>query len=339
MIYDAVIVGQGLAGTVLCHKLIKNGLKVMVIDAGLSAASKAAAGIINPVTGRNYVKSWLIEDLLPEAVSCYKELEILLDVPLIQSLNVARAIHTVKEENDWAARQADPAYSAYISPHFINNISSDIYRGSEKYGEILQGYRVDLTTLIDKYRAWLISQEKFLLHQVDYEHDIKVKDNGWHIKSIDAKTIVFAEGYRAMNNPWFPGSYLQPNKGDAMIINCEIELSYNFRDEYFITPIAPHTFWVGSNYDTKNHSEEINEANQEKMIAFLENKLQVPFTVLKKLVGVRPSTKTRKPMIASSSDHKGIYIFNGLGTKGTSLAPYFSNELTSYLLSYLKTLL
>ena len=67
-----LIVGQGIAGTVLSYKLSQRNISHKVLDNNhQSAATHAAAGLINPITGRNYVKSWMIDDLLPEACLLY----------------------------------------------------------------------------------------------------------------------------------------------------------------------------------------------------------------------------------------------------------------------------
>ena len=51
-----IIVGQGVAGTLLAYFLLKAGQNVIAIDNyHKGAASNVAAGIINPITGRRYV--------------------------------------------------------------------------------------------------------------------------------------------------------------------------------------------------------------------------------------------------------------------------------------------
>ncbi|HIV04190.1 MAG TPA: FAD-binding oxidoreductase, partial [Candidatus Spyradosoma merdigallinarum] len=46
---DFVVVGQGLAGTLLALELEKRGRRVLVVDDGWkTAASRAAAGVLNP---------------------------------------------------------------------------------------------------------------------------------------------------------------------------------------------------------------------------------------------------------------------------------------------------
>ena len=69
-----LIIGQGLCGTWLSYWLQKQGAEFIIIDnnAG-SAATKAASGIINPVTGRRIVKTWLADELLPFAFESYTD--------------------------------------------------------------------------------------------------------------------------------------------------------------------------------------------------------------------------------------------------------------------------
>ncbi|HET9052701.1 MAG TPA: FAD-dependent oxidoreductase, partial [Cyclobacteriaceae bacterium] len=47
--------------------------------------------------------------------------------------------------------------------------------------------------------------------------------------------------------------------------------------------------------------------------------------------GFRPTTPDRKPILGSHPQHKSLVIFNGLGTKGVSLAPYFSEVLFRWM--------
>ena len=65
---DFLIVGQGLAGTLLAWEFERAGFSFAIADAGHGrAASGVAAGIINPITGRRLVKSWRIDARLAGA--------------------------------------------------------------------------------------------------------------------------------------------------------------------------------------------------------------------------------------------------------------------------------
>src|SRR5687768_9443239 len=88
---DILIVGQGLAGTWLAWELERAGISFEVVDAGHGkAASSLAAGIINPITGRRFVKSWRIETLLPAAGVAYREMEKAVGRPIWREIRVRR---------------------------------------------------------------------------------------------------------------------------------------------------------------------------------------------------------------------------------------------------------
>src|SRR4030095_10395945 len=73
---DFLIVGQGIAGSLLYHALTKAGASCVIIDDNKpNSASRVAAGAINPFTGRRVVKAWMIDDLIPVFKKTYYEIE------------------------------------------------------------------------------------------------------------------------------------------------------------------------------------------------------------------------------------------------------------------------
>ena len=72
--YNNLIIGQGLAGSLLAWHLLQADQSVMVIDNdNPCAASRVAAGLINPVTGKRLVKASGVESHLATARACYAE--------------------------------------------------------------------------------------------------------------------------------------------------------------------------------------------------------------------------------------------------------------------------
>ncbi|MGZ3929944.1 MAG: FAD-dependent oxidoreductase, partial [Bacteroidia bacterium] len=47
--------------------------------------------------------------------------------------------------------------------------------------------------------------------------------------------------------------------------------------------------------------------------------------------GVRPSVIDRRPVIGAHPQHRNMYVFNGMGTKGVMLAPYFAEQLIRHI--------
>ena len=72
---DILIIGQGICGTFLGWELMQAGVPHILIDEERpETASRAAAGLINPVTGRRIVKTWMIDELLPFAREAYRQI-------------------------------------------------------------------------------------------------------------------------------------------------------------------------------------------------------------------------------------------------------------------------
>jgi glycine/D-amino acid oxidase-like deaminating enzyme len=57
----------------------------------------------------------------------------------------------------------------------------------------------------------------------------------------------------------------------------------------------------------------------------------VPFKIVDHKAAIRPATVERRPFVGFHPHFPVIGILNGMGTKGTSLAPFFANQLTQHL--------
>ena len=97
---DILIVGQGLAGSLLALELEKRKKNVMIIDNNPSvSSSKVAAGLYNPITGRKMVRTWLADELFPNLSKFYQDLEKKLDTKFHFSKTIYRPFNNVEEQN------------------------------------------------------------------------------------------------------------------------------------------------------------------------------------------------------------------------------------------------
>ena len=86
MFYDFVIIGQGIAGSVLSYILLQKKQKVLLInDTKKNCSSLVAGGIFNPITGKNLVKTWQADRLFPFMLPFYKDLEQALAVKFLHT--------------------------------------------------------------------------------------------------------------------------------------------------------------------------------------------------------------------------------------------------------------
>lgn len=322
-----LVVGQGLAGTVLCSYFLKNNIPFKVVDNNhYAAATHAAAGLINPVTGRGYVKSWMIEELLPEARLCYSGLSELLGVQFYHDRMIYRSIHLPAQINKWNASTSREGYDAYVEALISESPYSGIIKAPLKFGVINKALQVDVSELIIRFRTYL--EKKNLLICEAFEHKaIKFKDSGVNYNDQDYKAIVFCEGWQALNNPWFKDLPFQPAKGEALFIEIDkLETKDILRDDIFIAPLEDSLCWSGGSYIWEFEDHLPTDGWKTEWLQKLNGLLNTPFTVAKHLAGIRPSVKGRRPLIGKHHLNDQLYIFNGLGTKGTSLAPYWAKH-------------
>lgn len=331
---DYLIVGQGLAGTLVTYFLLKAGRSVHVIDDGYPrAATKVAAGIINPVTGRRYVKSWRIDELIPQARQTYRELENLLDIEVYHPRSILRALFNAREENDWQTRAYTPEYQNYIVPN--NEVDTGAFAKfavpAFDYGELREGAQVEIGKLVKHYRQYL--QKKNRLSEAEFDFSkLKLSAGGINYKGINAQGIIFCEGAKAKYNPFF--SYLphEGNKGETLIAEIPgADFQKILKQRIFIVPLAGGQYWIGSTSDN-HHSDDLPSTKaRDNLLEKLNKLLLTPFELKAHQAAIRPTVKDRRPLLGKHPDHPQLIIFNGLGTKGASLGPYWAAHLSEVL--------
>lgn len=329
---DFLIVGQGIAGSVLAYLLEQRGCSLLIIDqAEQTAATEVAAGIINPLTGRRYVRSWRIADLLPFARRLYRELEVEVGRPLYFEPPLYRTLFNPGEENDWLARAGDTAYAPYLTDpvHELPTPTVPAYA----YGRVREAARVDIATLRLALRERWAAREQWLNHRFDPSALRLENDTARYGEEILARQIVFCEGWRGAQNPYFQYLPFQGNKGEVLLIEAEgppIDLILKHR--LFIVPLGDNRYWVGATSENRFSTEAPTEAGRLYLQDRLAQVLTIPYRVLAHRAAVRPTVRDRRPFLGRHPDFPQLAIFNGLGTKGASLAPFWADHLAAYLL-------
>ncbi|MCS6818682.1 MAG: FAD-dependent oxidoreductase, partial [Chitinophagales bacterium] len=157
--YDVIIAGQGVAGSLLAWECIKHQFKVLLFDPGHSLnASLAAGAIINPVTGKNLQKSWMVDELIPAAIKTYREIEERLQQRFITDLKIYHIFKNTKEINDWSVKRYEEAYQKYLINPNIFFIKNDEVINPLGAFEIKGGLKVNAYMLLTALREWFKNQ-------------------------------------------------------------------------------------------------------------------------------------------------------------------------------------
>jgi glycine/D-amino acid oxidase-like deaminating enzyme len=327
---DYIIVGQGISGSFLSYNLIKAGKAVIVIDENnLFTASKVASGVINPITGRRMVRTWEIEKLMPFAVNAYTEWGNELGVPLIRQCNILDFHPTPQMVLAFAERL--PAEKEYL------RIPSDTDRWKEYFnydfsiGEIDPCWLIDINTLLLQWRLQL-QQRNSLLEETFHWEDCMVAADHITYKNITAQKIIFCEGVAGFDNPYFRMLPYARNKGQVIIASIPgLPRTNIFKQGINIVPWQEELFWIGSSYEWEFTDTKPSPDFRQKVSAQLKYWLKLPFEIVDHLASERPANMERRPFVGLHPVTASVGIFNGMGTKGCSLAPYFANEFANYL--------
>lgn len=332
MTYDYIIVGQGVAGTFLSWQLLKAGKTVLVIDeAKPFTASKVASGVINPVTGRRIVRTWMIETLLPFAVDAYTELGKQLGVTLIEQKNILDFHPT--PQMMLAFKERLPVESEYLRMPANEELYQQYFNVTFGIGEINPCYLVDLRTMIETWRNDLQAKNALLKESFDVTQFIHHSPFTIHYKDFSASSIIFADGAAGADNPYFSLLPYAKNKGQAIIAEIpDLPRTNIYKQGITLVPWQDNLWWIGSTYewDFKDLEPSVDFRNKAELQ--LQHWLKLPYKIVDHMASERPANLERRPFVGMHPVHTNIGVFNGMGTKGCSLSPYFAKQFADALI-------
>jgi len=321
-----LIVGAGLAGSMLAWRLIQAGQHVHVINnPKFLSASRVAAGMINPITGQRLVLQNNIEQLLPVALKLYTTLAEYFGQSFFFAKPMLRHIQSDKERLAFEKRRSDERYKDYLG-----TLSAD----GQHFWQHHTGY-LDTNRLLDCLHQYLLERACLQTTQIK-PTDISVSDDSIQFQGIHAKRIIFCEGWRGQHNPYFKYLPFQAAKGDIINGQSKTTLpSHIINQGKWLLPMDAHHFRLGASFEVGEHLDEQNSqlATHELMQALQH--MPVDFdaiTITEQQSGIRPCTLDKQPFLGFHPKHTNIAIFNGFGSKGSLLIPLYSKQMCSHII-------
>ena len=84
---DTLIVGQGLAGSLLSMALLERGEEVLIADDDRSVVcSRVAAGLFHPIVPRTGGLTWMAEDIFSRIEPFWRQVEMRIQLPLMHAM-------------------------------------------------------------------------------------------------------------------------------------------------------------------------------------------------------------------------------------------------------------
>ncbi|RZJ53823.1 MAG: FAD-binding oxidoreductase [Flavobacterium sp.] len=327
---DYLIIGSGLAGISFAELAFKNNKTILVLDNNSQNSSRIAGGLYNPVILKRFSEVWKAQEQLVLMDEFYDNIENKLQRKFNFKLPILRKFFSIEEQNNWFAASDKKNLAPFLSTKLVlkkyNSIDSPF-----DYGEVLHTGYVDTALLLDSYKEYL-RENNLLLEEFFDSVYIEFFDFGIQYKNIQARHIIFAEGFGLHKNPFFNYLPLDGTKGELFIIKApDLDLDIIVNTSVFILPLGNDLFKVGATYNWQDKTDLPTEEGKQELLERIKEIIMCDCEIVKHFAGVRPTVKDRRPLIGTHHERKSIHILNGLGTRGVMLGPAMAKALFDYI--------
>jgi len=315
---DYIIIGSGLAGISFAETALSNGKSIIVFDNNSQNSSKIAGGLYNPVILKRFSKLQHAQEQLDMLQEFYVNLQKKIESQLNFKMPVLRKFFSIEEQNNWFAASDKIGLSEFLSTTLLTKK----YNGIDSpygYGEVLQTGYVDTGLLLNRYKDYLSVNGNYRNEAFDYD-TITFKEDYVLYQDIEARHILFAEGFGLHANPFFKYLPLDGTKGELFIIKAPgLDLDVIVNTNVFILPLGNDLFKVGATYNWEDKTDLITDEGRAELIEKIDEILDCEYEIVEQLAGVRPTVKDRRPLLGTHTDYPNLHILNGLGTRGVML--------------------
>jgi len=192
---------------------------------------------------------------------------------------------------------------------------------------------VDTKHLLESCRSFLVQKNCYRASRVDYQNIVSTPF-GFKIADVSCKNLVFCEGYQAIHNPWLKNLPFKLSKGQILNINV------NSKPQSQLLNWGNWLVWrenetlakLGSSYSWNDTSLEPDQKVTDNLLSSLAQYTGLTAKLDSIEVGIRPTTIRRKPFIGPVGNLNKAYCFNGFGSKGCLLIPYYAEQFCDYIM-------
>ena len=332
--WDFLIVGQGLAGSLLAWCLEQQGKQVLLLDdRHRHAASLAAAGLINPLAGMRFSRPARIDDWLASAFELYAFLGRALGRRYFHPVPMVRLFRSADQIRFWQRRAADPRSANLLGERFAAHSSGQpVTAPLGGFHQKQTGY-VDVAALITDLKKHFLCQGAYREAHIDWA---QIKPRGTCVVWRDqrAERLIFCEGYRGMYNPWFDWLPFQTDRGETLTFASEDSLPDRIANgAHWLVPLWDGQYRIGATHDRSDIRLHATRQGRHELVDGLSGLLRCSPTIeiTQQRAGVRPGSRDRQPFLGRHPNEPCLAIFNGFGAKGCLTIPWYAQQLAANL--------
>lgn len=321
-----LIVGAGLAGTLMAWELIKRNKEVELWDNQSQSASRVAAGMFNPVSFKRLVEVWDAEENMNFLHSTYTELEEFLGIKVLNYKPILRVFPHEQYKILWQKRLNDnhPVSKWLSEVKTPNDAPRDVIADSG-FGLIEKAGWVNLPLLLDSMKAYLSKKGKF-------------KDASWsHGDEVNFDRIIDCRGVGCTEDLAQFNLQIKSDHGEVLTVSSpsgapELNDMCVNRVKWLL-PRGDGSYRLGATYAWDREVSEPSPEGLHELTSAIRpvltpsafNSLQVDLHES----GFRPASKDRRPYAGALVN--SIYTLSGLGTRGVLIGPRTAHQLANHI--------
>ncbi|EDP97485.1 FAD-binding oxidoreductase [Kordia algicida OT-1] len=327
---DYIVVGLGLAGIAFCEELEAAGKEFVVFEDNSQHSSTVAGGLYNPVILKRFTAVWNADEQLAVALPFYKALEKKLGKKIDEKLPVARRFAAIEEQNMWFEASDKPKLTKYLDANLIENTNEAII-APFALGKVNKTGRILTATLLESYRNYLEKNNQLRKERFQYQ-DLLIENDSVQYQNIQAKKIVFCEGFGIKQNPYFSYLPLNGTKGELLFIKApNLKINYVLKSSVFLIPQGNDIYTVGATYNWKDKTHNVTEEAKAELVEKLSKLINCEYEIIDQVAGIRPTVKDRRPLVGTHPINTCMAVLNGLGTRGVMIGPTVAKQLYNHL--------
>lgn len=327
---NVLIIGQGIAGTTLAWELERRGIEFLIVDRPLGeTASRVAAGLVNPLTGRAFRPGWRQEECLPAAEAFYVETEQKLGGSWWQKTPIFRELEKEDQEEIWQERQMDESSAPYAGPLFP---WPEGWHGKGKAAYTRGSAVLHVESLVNAARSFWEQSGRFREAEVT-PGEIGGEPGCFEWGGQEFSHVVWCTGWEAGTHPDMLPLKGRPSKGTIVDLKLP-DLQWHAGILHFgHWLVHSNDVWrYGATYAWSWEDAGAAEmtAVQELMIG-LAPRYHGEVEMVRARAAIRPIIRRSQPVAGPVPGLEGQYVFSGLGSKGVTTAPWTARQLAEHL--------
>lgn len=288
------VVGFGLAGACVALQLQKAGFEVRVVDDGRPGSSRVAAGLVNPVAGRNFEPSWEVAEAWAVARSFYDEV----GPELFHELPILRLWRDEKDRAKFARKR----------------------EGLERWIDEVRDEGV-----LWKGGGWL-DCPRFLEAA---ERVFRDRGGEWADEAKGGRQV-WCTGAAGLIRGDFAGVEHRSAKGEILTVRVPGWGEERILNRSgWVIPLGRDLYRVGATYEWDQLESGPTPEGRVKVEHLLRTFTDRPYEVVDHVAGIRPIIHRSEPVVHFQ---EGLgWMVNGLGSKGVIYAPRVGREMVARL--------